>query len=29
VSRLLIVNKAGKAYSGKDVLLIAGELSSI
>jgi hypothetical protein len=27
VSRLLIVNKAGKAYSGKEVLLIAGRPS--
>jgi hypothetical protein len=27
VSRLLIVNRAGQAYSGKEVLLIAGELS--
>jgi hypothetical protein len=27
VSRLLIVNRAGKAYSGKEVLLIAGRPS--
>jgi hypothetical protein len=27
VSRLLIMNSAGKAYSGKEVLLIAGRPS--
>jgi hypothetical protein len=27
VSRLLIMNSAGKAYSGKEVLLIAGGLT--
>jgi hypothetical protein len=29
MSRLLIVNRAGKAYSGKEVVLIAGELMSM
>jgi hypothetical protein len=29
MSRLLIVNRAGKAYSSKEVVLIAGELSSM
>jgi hypothetical protein len=29
MSRLLIVNSAGKAYRGKEVILIAGKLMSI
>ena len=29
MSRLLIVNNAGEAYSGKEVILIASELESI